>query len=61
MKISVLAITAMLFFCSCTYMPRSYSTRSNNSRALPPGQAKKAYGSPSAKPFAPGQNKKHKH
>lgn len=29
------------------------------SRPLPPGQAKKASGSKSAKPFAPGQQKKH--
>lgn len=27
-------------------------------KGLPPGQAKKIYGTKSAKPFAPGQNKK---
>ncbi|MCG2793639.1 MAG: hypothetical protein L6262_08865 [Weeksellaceae bacterium] len=28
-----------------------------NSGNIPPGQAKKIYGTKSAKPFAPGQNK----
>lgn len=28
-----------------------------NSGQIPPGQAKKMYGTQSAKPFAPGQNK----
>jgi len=28
-----------------------------NSAKIPPGQAKKIYGTKSAKPFAPGQNK----
>lgn len=28
-----------------------------NSGKIPPGQAKKIYGTKSAKPFAPGQNK----
>jgi hypothetical protein len=30
----------------------------NNQQSLPPGQAKKIYGTKSAKPFAPGQRKK---
>jgi hypothetical protein len=33
------------------------SGRSNNSKPIPPGQAKKIYATKSAKPFAPGQNK----
>ncbi|KIC96037.1 hypothetical protein [Flavihumibacter solisilvae] len=33
----------------------------HHSKPLPPGQAKKVYGSKSAKPYAPGQQKKHKH
>ncbi|WP_158618047.1 hypothetical protein [Chitinophaga lutea] len=28
-------------------------------KRIPPGQAKKIYGTKSAKPFAPGQRKKH--
>jgi hypothetical protein len=31
---------------------------SGNPHGLPPGQAKKIYGTKSAKPFAPGQQKK---
>ncbi len=31
-----------------------------NGKPLPPGQAKKVYGTQSAKPFAPGQQKKKK-
>ncbi|WP_312075973.1 hypothetical protein [Chryseobacterium sp.] len=34
-----------------------YSGRSSNGKSIPPGQAKKIYGTKSAKPFAPGQNK----
>ncbi len=32
----------------------------HNGKQLPPGQAKKVYGTQSAKPFAPGQQKKKK-
>ena len=41
--------------------PRKRTTRVviNNPNDLPPGQAKKIYGTKSAKPFAPGQRKKH--
>ncbi|HZI53817.1 MAG TPA: quinol oxidase subunit 4 [Chitinophagaceae bacterium] len=38
---------------SCTHHHHS------NSGGLPPGQAKKVTGSKSAKPYAPGQQKKH--
>ena len=38
-----------------------YSVRTaGNSGKVPPGQAKKATGSKSAKPFAPGQQKKNR-
>ncbi|SKC46638.1 hypothetical protein [Ohtaekwangia koreensis] len=33
----------------------------NNNKKVPPGQMKKATGSKSAKPYAPGQQKKGKH
>ena len=36
------------------------STSSSKSGKIPPGQAKKASGSKSAKAYAPGQQKKHK-
>lgn len=49
----VLAISNFLFFSSC------YTTRTaGNSGKVPPGQAKKGTGLKSAKPFAPGQQKK---
>ncbi|WP_116788524.1 hypothetical protein [Flavobacterium psychrotrophum] len=48
-------ITVLLtvFIASC-----SIHTSSTGSGKVPPGQAKKASGSKSAKPFAPGQKKK---
>ncbi|WP_143308198.1 hypothetical protein [Chitinophaga vietnamensis] len=36
----------------------TYQTQGGNPHGLPPGQAKKIYGTQSAKPFAPGQQKK---
>ena len=45
-------LAIMLLFSSC------YTTQTaGNSGKVPPGQAKKAAGSQSAKPFAPGQRK----
>jgi hypothetical protein len=44
---------AILIFSSCTYHHHSHAG------GLPPGQAKKVTGSKSAKPYAPGQKKKH--
>ncbi|WP_326461136.1 hypothetical protein [Chitinophaga sp.] len=43
-------LAAGILFSSCV------TTRDPN--RLPPGQAKKIYGTKSAKPFAPGQQKK---
>jgi hypothetical protein len=56
MKITylILAIATIMFTSSC------YTTRTaGNSGKVPPGQAKKGTSSKSAKPFAPGQQKKH--
>jgi len=55
MKKAVVLLSAMfgiLVLSSCTYHHHS------NSGGLPPGQAKKVTGSKSAKPYAPGQQKK---
>ncbi|WP_173003127.1 hypothetical protein [Chitinophaga sp. SYP-B3965] len=49
----VLAVAGIMLASSC-YTPRT----AGNSGKVPPGQAKKAAGSQSAKPFAPGQQKK---
>ena len=45
-----LIIMAVLFSCTKNYYPTKHT---------PPGQAKKASGSKSAKAYAPGQQKKH--
>jgi hypothetical protein len=47
------AFLLLIIASSCTY--QSHPQTGN----LPPGQAKKVYGTQSAKPFAPGQQKKH--
>ncbi|MBV7530611.1 hypothetical protein [Chitinophaga sp. sic0106] len=55
-KVHVLIATvAIMLFASC------YSTAptAGNSGKVPPGQAKKMTGSKSAKPYAPGQQKKY--
>jgi hypothetical protein len=54
-KIVILAslLFGAVVFSSCTYHHHS------NAGGLPPGQAKKVTGSKSAKPYAPGQQKKH--
>ncbi|QEH39846.1 quinol oxidase subunit 4 [Chitinophaga sp. XS-30] len=49
--LSCLLATAIVFG-SCTVYHDSQGNR------IPPGQAKKMYGTKSAKPFAPGQQKK---
>lgn len=57
---SIKIYLALFAFClslvSCEVRTAT-SVRSNNSKSIPPGQAKKVYGTKSAKPFAPGQNK----
>lgn len=49
-----LMLLSTLFLVSSCVMHRT----AGNSGKVPPGQAKKAYGAESAKPFAPGQQKK---
>jgi len=49
----VLTICSMMSLMSC-YTQRT----AGNSGKVPPGQAKKRIGSKSAKPYAPGQQKK---
>ncbi|HRB71266.1 MAG TPA: hypothetical protein PK776_05405 [Flavobacterium sp.] len=50
----VCSFALMLSGCSTTV----HTTGNTNSgKPLPPGQAKKIYGTKSAKPFAPGQQK----
>ena len=41
------------------YPTKTYPAVYENPGSLPPGQAKKIYGSQSAKPYAPGQRKKY--
>jgi hypothetical protein len=51
----ILALATIMITSSC------YTTRTaGNSGKVPPGQAKKRYGTKSAKPFAPGQRKKNR-
>lgn len=49
-----LFLLAAFFLMSSCVMQRT----AGHSGKVPPGQAKKAYGTKSAKPFAPGQQKK---
>lgn len=51
-KISTLIIAIIISISSCT------TYQAGNSGNIPPGKAKKMTGSKSAKPFAPGQQKK---
>ena len=52
--LKVLALCGLMLSTGC------YATRTaGSSGKVPPGQAKKATGSKSAKPFAAGQRKKH--
>jgi hypothetical protein len=55
MKRIAFPIAVLLLIAASSCSPRPVS----RSGALPPGQAKKVYGTKSAKPFAPGQQKKH--
>lgn len=55
-KIYLALLAFSLTLVSCEVRTAT-NVRSGNSKPLPPGQAKKIYGTKSAKPFAPGQNK----
>jgi len=51
-----LGTLGFLFATSCSSSRKTVII--TNQRHLPPGHAKKVYGTQSAKPFAPGQQKK---
>jgi hypothetical protein len=54
-----LYLLAFIFFISTSVLYSCSTTHTNrNSGKVPPGKAKKIYGTKSAKPFAPGQKKK---
>jgi len=53
-KTYTLLLMAVMMMTSSCYTVRT----AGNSGKVPPGQIKKATGSKSAKPFAPGQQKK---
>ena len=55
MRKTLLYIPIMLL--ALTLLASCYEQTAGNSGKVPPGQAKKATGSKSAKPYAPGQNK----
>jgi len=52
----IVAIIAMIVSMSCTR--RVVVVQRNSIHRVPPGQAKKITGSQSAKPYAPGQQKR---
>jgi hypothetical protein len=54
-SIFLLWLLGVFVSSSCTH----HHHHGSNSAGLPPGQAKKVTGSQSAKPYAPGQQKKH--
>jgi hypothetical protein len=52
-------IYLVFVLCGLIFSTGCYTARTaGNSGKVPPGQAKKGTGSKSAKPFAPGQQKK---
>lgn len=55
-KIILLLCGLSVVFCYSCVTP--VYTETGNPHGLPPGQQKKIYGTKSAKPFAPGQQKK---
>jgi hypothetical protein len=60
----LLLLTAALFLqvsTSCRTSRKVVIVKPVKTKSLPPGQAKKITGSQSAKPYAPGQQKKNKH
>ena len=54
-SIFLFSLLGAIIASSCTHHHHHHS----KSAGLPPGQAKKVTGSQSAKPYAPGQQKKH--
>lgn len=55
-RIYLMAAIFSLGMMSCEVRTTNRA-RGVGSKSIPPGQAKKIYGTKSAKPFAPGQNK----
>ncbi|WP_374445926.1 hypothetical protein [Epilithonimonas sp.] len=55
-KIYLSAAIFSLGLISCEVRTTT-SARAVGGKSIPPGQAKKIYGTKSARPFAPGQNK----
>ena len=53
--IFLVLLLGIIVASACTH----HHHHGSNSAGLPPGQAKKVTGSQSAKPYAPGQQKKH--
>ncbi|UUC46403.1 hypothetical protein [Flavobacterium cerinum] len=53
----LLAFSIALAVSGCSTTVHTTGNK-NSDKPLPPGQAKKIYGTKSAKPFAPGQQKK---
>lgn len=51
-KLAALCLISAIFASSCV------TTHPSHPHGMPPGQKKKVYGTKSAKPFAPGQQKK---
>jgi len=58
MKTKLLAICLASLFVYTSCMHRVVVVKNTPANNLPPGQAKKVTGSQSAKPYAPGQQKK---
>jgi hypothetical protein len=52
-KLTLLTLVLLILFSACV----TYQNTAGNSGKVPPGQAKKASGSKSAKQYAPGQQK----
>jgi hypothetical protein len=59
-KLYFLNLLLFVLLTSCVVVPLQTVGTAGNSGKVPPGQMKKATGGQSAKPFAPGQQKKKK-
>ncbi|MCH5596677.1 hypothetical protein [Niabella ginsengisoli] len=60
LSLAVVVIALIGLFSSCVH-PHYHRTPGYSQRGhVPPGHAKKYYGTKSAKPFAPGQQKKYR-
>jgi len=57
LKICLAIIVFSFSIISCEVRTTNSNARGVGSKSIPPGQAKKIYGTKSARPFAPGQNK----